>query len=261
MTWALYTFISAWLVTSAVGGIISGVGNTIGNVLSSGGDQQQGSQQQMSKEQNQRLNISLQQAKEQFYGLLEDAEKEELDPQRIENQAEDVAQGVREEARQALKNPSQIDAEVEQIFNEARNEFKDTWEALDKEALVNVVTERTDMNESEARNAVDNYSEQYEDLRQESEQVLEQVKQQAQETTGNITDAMADAALYLFIALLLGAIVAAAGGAVGVKSLRSDYVDSYYIKREHSTYYEDDRDLRVGGADRDVDYNSDERRI
>jgi hypothetical protein len=116
------------------------------------------------------------------------------------------------------------------------------------------------MSEREARNAVDNYSAQYENLRQESEQFLEQVKQQAQETAGNITDAMADAALYLFIALLLGAIVAAAGGAAGVKSLRSDYVDSHYIKREHATYYDDNENVTTRRTDRGIDYDPDDRR-
>ncbi len=135
-----------------------------------------------------------------------------MDPDRIEDQAQNVAQSAEQQARQAASQPGQISAEIEEIFSNARNEFEDTWEALDKEALVNVLTARTDMTESEARNAVDNYASEYETLREDSEQFLQRVEQQAQETAGNITDAMADAALYLFIALLLGAIVAAAGG-------------------------------------------------
>lgn len=264
MTWALYTFISAWLVTSAIGGIISGVGNTIGSVLSSGSDQQQQtqSQQQMNQQQNQLLNISLEQAKQEFYSLLEDTGKPALDPQRVENKAENVVQSAQQTAQQAAKKPGKIDTKVEQIFSNARNEFENTWQALDKEALVNVLTERTDMSESEARNAVDNYVSQYENLRQESEQFLEQVKQQAQQTAGNITEAISDAALYLFIALVLGVIVAAFGGAAGVKSLRSDYVDSHYIRRSNA-YYEDDDGVRTRHSertDRRVDPDRDDRR-
>lgn len=259
MTWALYTFISAWLVTSAIGGIISGVGNTIGSVLSSGGNQQQQTQQQMSQQQNQQLNLSLEQAKQEFYSLLEDTGKPALDPQRVENKAENVIETAEQQAQQAAKQPGQIDAEVEQIFSKARNEFENTWEALDKEALVNVLTTRTNMSESEARNAVDNYVSQYENLRLESEQFLEKVKKQAQETAGNITDAMADAALYLFIALILGAIVAAFGGAAGVKSLRSDYVDSHYI-RSSNTYYDRDDEVKTRRTERRVDPDHDDRR-
>lgn len=258
MTWALYTFISAWLLTSAVGSIISGVGNTIGSVLSSGSDQQEQSQreQQLKQQQNQQLNISFEQAKREFYNLLEDTEKDALDPDRLENQAQEVVQNAKQEAREAVRKPGQIDAQVEQIFDNARNEFEDSWKAIDKEALVNVLTERTDMSETEARNTVERYVSQYENLRQESEQIMEQVKQKAQETAGNIAEAISDAALYLFIALLLGVIVAAAGGAVGVKSLRSDYVDSHYIHSEYRTYRDDDVRGRSEGVN-----DSDDRRI
>lgn len=261
ITWALYAFISAWLVTSAIGGIISGVGNALGSVLSSGSDQQQQNQtQQMTQEQNQRLNISLEKAKQEFYSLLEDTGKPALDPQRIENKAENVIETAEQKVQTAAQRPGKIDAKVEQIFNKAKNEFENQFEALDKEALVNVLTERTNMSEAEARSAVDNYVAQYENLRQETEQFLEQAKQKAQEAAGNITDAIGDAALYLFIALLLGAIVAAAGGAAGVKSLRSDYVDSHYIKSEHATYYENDNVVRTRHTDRSVDYDPDDRR-
>ena len=91
------------------------------------------------------------------------------------------------------------------------------------------------MTRNEAQSTVNNYLAEYDNLQQQSEEFLDKVEQQAQETAGNISEAIADAALYLFIALLLGAIVAAAGGAAGVKSLRSDYIDSRYIHSSDDT--------------------------
>ena len=261
MTWALYTFISIWLVTSAIGSIISGVGNTIGSVLSSSGNQQEQSsqaQQEASEQQNLQLNITLEQVKNQFYSLLESTDKPALDPDRLENKTESVLQNAQRNAQQAARNPGAIQAELDQIFNNARNEFENTWDALDKDALTNVLVERTDMTESEARSAVDRYVARYEDVRLQSEQYLEQVKQQAQQTAGNITQAISDAALYLFIALLLGAIVAAAGGSAGVKSLRSDYIDSHYITSE--TAYVESDDRITTRRERRVDYDRDDRR-
>lgn len=244
LTWALYTILSAWLLTSAIGGIISGVGNAVGNVLSGGQDQQQQqtqqAQQQGQQQQNQMLNISLEQAKQRIYGLLEDTEKQALDPDRIENKVEDVAETARNQAQTGAQQPGQIDQQIEQIFSEARNEFENTFEALDKEALVNVLTERTNMSETEARSAVENYLGQYENLRQRSEEFLQNVEQQAQQTAGNVAQAIADAAKWLFIALLVGVIVAAFGGMAGVASLRKDYEDA--------DYFHDDRE--VGYADR-----------
>lgn len=251
MTWALYTFISAWLLTSAVGSIISGVGSTIGSVLS-GSDQQQTSQNQSdaaTQQQNQILGVSLQEAKSEFYQLLEDTDKEALDPDRIERQASEVVQDARSQAREAARQPGQVDTKIEQIFNNAKNEFEGSFEALDKQALVNVLTERTDMSESEATTAVDNYIGQYENLRAEAEQFLQKVEEQAAQTAGNVSQAIADAALYLFLALILGVIVAALGGYVGVKSLRGDYADTHYVssddtRRDRTVDYDHDNDDR-----------------
>ncbi|WP_424493475.1 hypothetical protein [Salinimicrobium sp. GXAS 041] len=251
MTWALYTFISAWLVTSAVGSIVSGVGNAVGSVISTtgqaignigGGSENQNQEQiqQQRQQQNEGLNISLQQAKEQFYALLEDTQKDSLDPDLLQRQANEMTSEAREAARTSARQPGKIDNQVEQIFNEARNEFQGTFEAVDKQALVNVLTERTDMSEAEAERAVDNYLIQYENLRQQAEEFLQNAKDQANQTAGNIADAIADAALYLAIALILGLIVAAAGGYAGVKSLRHDYANTHYV---HEPY------------DRDGDYD------
>ena len=237
LTWALYTFISAWLLTSAVGSIISGVGSTIGNVLSSGGQQQKSqtqnqNQNQAQQQQDQMLNISLEQAKQKIYGLLEDTGKPALDPDRLENKAENVAQEAQQRTSNIAQNPGQIDNRIEQIFNNASNVFDNSFEALDKQALVNVIVERTGMSEAEATNAVNSYVAQYENLVGETDNLLEQAEQKAEKVAGNITQAIADAALYLFIALILGLIVAAMGGMAGVKSLRSDYADSHLFDGE-----------------------------
>lgn len=253
MTWALYTFISAWLLTSAVGSIISGVGNVVSSAVSSAGQaienvasgSSSSSNQGKNQQQSQNLDLSLEQAKQEFYALLEDTGKEELDPQRIENKAEEVASEAKQRGQTAARQPGKIDNKVEQIFNNAKNEFQGTFEAVDKEALVNVLTERTDMSESEARKTVDNYLAQYENMRQQAQQFLQNAEQQATKTAENVAQGVADAALYLAIALILGVITAAAGGFTGAKNLRHDYVKNNYF-REDRVDYNDDDDRRRG---------------
>lgn len=230
MTWALYVIISLGLVTSAVGGVVSGVGNTLGSVMSWANDQQEQRQnQELSEQQKTQLKVSLERAKEKIYSLLEDAQQQTVVSQKEGNEVEDMMQKTGQQARAEVKNSWQIDAKIEQIFNEARNLFQNDWKELDKEALVNVLTSRTNLTQEEAGKAVENYTAEYEYLRKESEQFIEEMKQETEKMTGNISDALADAALYLFIALVLGVIVAALGGAAGVKSLRSDYMGSHYL--------------------------------
>lgn len=253
MTWALYTFISAWLLTSTVGSIISGVGNAVGSVLSSTGQAIGNQLGPVIQNQTQNLDISLEQAKQEFYSLLEDTNKEQLDPDQIEQNAREVASSAQQRGQTAAQQPGQIDAQIEQVFSNAKNEFEGTFEAVDKEALVNILVERTNMSRSEAESTVENYLSQYENLRQEAEQFIQKAEQQAAQTAGNVASAAADAALYLAIALILGAIVAALGGFLGVKNLRSDYADADYL---HQSYYTDDDHSR-GNYTRD-DYRGED---
>ena len=241
MTWALYTFISAWLLTSAVGSIISGVGNAVGSVLSSTGQAIGNQLGPVIQNQTENLDISLEEAKQEFYSLLEDTNKEQLDPDQIEQSANEVASTARERGQTAAQRPGQIDAQIEQVFSNAKNEFEGTFEAVDKEALVNILVERTNMSRSEAESTVENYLSQYENLRQQAEQFIQQAEEQAAQTGENVASAAADAALYLAIALILGAIVAALGGFLGAKNLRSDYADADYL---HQSYYTNDDHTR-----------------
>ncbi|WP_029034869.1 hypothetical protein [Salinimicrobium terrae] len=248
MTWALYTFISAWLLTSTVGSIISGVGNIVSSAVSSTGQAIENvvtgssSDQAQNQQQSQSLNISLEQAKQEFYALLEDTGKEELDPDRIESQAQEVTSEAREQGQEVVTQPGSLNNQIEQIFNNAKNEFEGTFEEVDKQALVNVLTERTDMSESEARQAVDNYLAQYDNLRQQAEEFLANTKEQANKTAESVAQGVSDAAMYLAIALILGVITAAAGGYLGAKNLRNDYARHNYFRED----YEDDDDRRRG---------------
>lgn len=232
MTWALYTLFSAWLLTSVVGSILSGVGSVVSGVLSTAGNavsQVVPDMQGQDQNSNQQLNISLEEAKQGIYALLEDADKPALDPDNIEQNVQQSLNQAQENARDAAASPGNVGSEIDQIFNNARNQFEGTFEALDKEALVNILTERTDMSESEAEQTVDRYIGQYENLRQQMNSFLEEAGQMAVKKSEQIAQAVADASLYLAIALVLGILVAAGGGFLGVKSLRDDYETNYYV--------------------------------
>lgn len=232
MTWALYTLVSAWLLTSVIGSILSGVGNIVGGVLSTAGNVIQEQVGPLVQDQLEDVDISLEQAREEFYALLEDTKKEELDPENLEEGAGNVQAQAESRARQAARQPGATDQEIDRIFDEARDEFEGAYEALDREALVNVLMERTDMSRAEAERTVDNYTAQYERLRQRAENFLERTKEEANQQAENIAQGVADAALYLSIALVLGVLVAGAGGFAGVSNLRDDYIDTQYIAEE-----------------------------
>lgn len=204
MTWALYTVISAWLLTTLAGNIISGVGSAVGGVLSTTGETVGDRIGSIIDDQVEELDVTLKEAKQEFYQLLDDADREEL----------------------------QEEFNIEEIFRNPINLLENTFEAVDREALVNILVERTDMTESEAQQAVDELLAEYENLREEAEMLAEEAEETAREQGEEAADAISSASIYLAIALILGVIAAAFGGLMGVKNLRDDYENNYFYSED-----------------------------
>ncbi len=212
MTWALYTFLSVWLLTSAVGTIISGVGSAVGGVLSTTGEAAGDAFAPVIEKQVDELDVSLDDAKEQFYSLMRDAD---INPGEVESDVEDtVSQGLR-------------DGDVEQAFTDARDRLTQTFEEVDKDELVDILVERTDMSQNEAQDAVDSALAEYESLRQDFNELLADAEETAREQGEKAAQAATKAASYLSIALILGLFAASIGGILGIRDLRDEY-ETYY---------------------------------
>ncbi len=212
MTWALYTFLSVWLLTSAVGTIISGVGSALGGVISTTGEAAGDTFAPVIEKQVEELDLSLDDAKEQFYSLMRDAGS---DPNELESDLqENVSQGLK-------------DGDVEQAFTNAKERLTQTFEEVDRDELVNILVERTDMSQSEAQDAVDNALAEYESLRQDFDEFLADAEETAREQGEKVAEAGTKAAGYLSIALILGLFAAAIGGIIGIRDLRDDYETRY----------------------------------
>ncbi|WP_194774580.1 YrzE family protein [Pararhodonellum marinum] len=233
MTWALYSLVSAWLLTSVIGSIISGVGNLVGGVLSATGQVVENQLGPVVKEQFENLELSLDDARDEFYSLLEDTDKDELDPDYLESQAQRSAS----DAQEAAQSPGSRDAKVEGVLSQSKNRFEQSFEALDKQALVNILVERTDMSENEAKQTVENTFGEFERAREEFEEFLQEAEETARAQAEKIAEAAGDAAMYLAIALILGGIAAALGGYVGVKNLREDYFRNEHLVEEREAAY------------------------
>lgn len=213
MTWALYTFLSVWILTTAVGSIITGVGSAVGGVISSTGEAASDAFAPAIEKQVEDLDLSLDDAKEQFYSLMRDAGTE---PEEVEsNVEEDVSQGLR-------------DGDVEQAFRDAKDRLTETFEEVDKDELVSILVERTEMSRSEAEDAVGNALADYESLRKDVDEFLARAEETAIETGEEVAEAGAKAAGYLSLALIFGLFAAAIGGIFGVRDLRDDY-EAHYV--------------------------------
>ncbi|MFU8861443.1 MAG: hypothetical protein ACNA8K_13585 [Cyclonatronaceae bacterium] len=215
MTWALYTMVSVWLFTTVVGSIVSGVGSAVGGVISTTGQVAGDVLAPVIERHAEEIDLTLDEAREEFLALLKDSGREGPDQEMLESGVQNtVAQGLR-------------DGNVSRAFRNARARLGSALEEIDRDALVNVLVERTDMSRNEAQSAVDDVLAEYNALREDVNHFLADAEETAREQAGKVADAASKAAAYLSFALIMGVIVAAFGGLIGVSDLRDYYERNY----------------------------------
>ena len=229
LSWCLYTLISFWLLTTAVGTIVSGVGSAISQTLSSvgsvvGGGQNSNGQSQQS---GQSSSLSLDKITSEVKQILRQTDDPALQPNALENSAENATQ----DARQALRSGNTMsDQEIGGILQQLLYKGGNLVENVDQKDVANVIASRTGMSQEEANNAAETVVRNFNEAKQEAQQIAAQAEQQAKETAAKAADVASSAAIWSFVALVLGAIVAAAGGRAGRPE--DDFVD---VKQDRET--------------------------
>lgn len=181
LTWSLYTLISFWIMTTAIGGIISGVGGVVSKSLSSMG---QGISQLVSTTDQQdtdRVSKIIQSALDRDQELSIDTAGKKFDI--------DLAAVVQD----VFIVNGEIQTEVE------RQEIEQS------------IARNSSLSQQDVQRATDVVVKEYERLKTQ----WQQVKQKAEVAAQKAADAASKAAIWSFVALLLGVITAAIGGSVG----------------------------------------------
>ena len=230
LTWALYTLLSIFLVSSSIGSVLGGIGNVISKTFSSNQNtvyikDSNDSQSNDSSNNNNMLNINsqdLESLKNEAMTLLRQTEKTKLQPENLENKGENLVDDAKDAAENAAKDPSEADAELESVISKLFNNSDEVLSEMDKEAVVNIVANRTNKSKAEAEQIVDNWigSAQslkgdakniVENVKQEVEVVAEEVKEKAEVVSEDVTDSIGKFAIYLFFGLVLGAVSSVLG--------------------------------------------------
>lgn len=176
VVWGLVTLFSFYLMTSAVGMLVSGVTSVVGRGLSMLGS-----------------------------GAAAVAQQATRGPG-----GQDALQSAMNQAQQLF---SQRGAAMDPEVKEALQSIiagQNVSEA-DKQRVASMLAQRTKMTESEATQTINTWIQQ----RQQAEQTLQQAGSTALQVTEQAMSALSTAAIWAFIAVVLGAAAAAAGGAVG----------------------------------------------
>ena len=214
LSWCLYTLISFWLLTTAVGSIVSGVGSVVSQTLSaagsgissiiSGGQDEAGQSDQSS-------GINLSQITREVKQILRQTGDPALQPDALENEAENVSQN----AQQSLQGSNLSDQEIGDLVQQVLFKGGKLADNVDQEDVASVIAERTNMTQEEANNAAGAVVRNYEEAKQQLQQLQAEAEEKAKEVSAEAADAASRAAIWSFVALLLGGIVAAVSGRAG----------------------------------------------
>ena len=218
VTWSLVTFLSFYLMTTAVGRVISGAAGVVGQGLDllGQGVTAVGSQVAQSVDLPE---VTLQEIKDEATQLLRQTDVPALQPDSLQDQAQAALDQAQRDASDAARSPADAEQDLQNALDRLLSRAEGVVNAADREAVVNIMVERTDMSRAQAEQTVDQYIERAQQASQEVQQQADQIAEEAKETAIQATDTVAatlsSAALWAFVAMLIGAIAAAFGGATG----------------------------------------------
>lgn len=189
LTWALYTLISFWLMTTAIGGIIGGAGSILSKSFSAFGS-----------------GISE---------LVSAAEDGQFNDERINEMIQQALQRGQQQAGDTVEFDIDVMAVVRDVFME-NGELKAD---VSRQELEQSVARNSTLAQQDVARAADVIMKEYERL----EQQWQQLKQEAEQAAQQASDALGKAGIWAFVALLLGVITAAAGGMLGKPDVAEVY--------------------------------------
>jgi hypothetical protein len=210
LTWAVTTLFTLYLLSTAVGNLVGGTLGVLGSVASGAGraigavapEAGEAIQREM-----QERGIGLDDIRREAMTLLRQTGKPELQPENVQRQAQQTLQQGQQ--------PAATDAEAQSLLDRVLTQAQGTASAADRDALINVVAARTGQSREQAAQTVADWENQYRQAQAKAEEIKTQTAEQAREAADKAAGAVTQAALWSFVGLLLAAIAAGLGGAVG----------------------------------------------
>ena len=215
VTFGLTSLLGFYLLTSGLGKVIGGAGSLVSSVVSSASSAVGNAAPGLldsAKDKLKESGIDTSDIQGQIDQLLRQTGKAELQPENLQNRAQDAAGQAQGTAQNAAQNPNDANTDVKGLVNKLFGQNKDVVNAADKDALVNVIMSRTGKSRPEAEQIVSNYQQTYEQAKAKAKQVADEAKEKALAAADAARKGAAKGGLSASLALLLGAIAAAIGG-------------------------------------------------
>lgn len=221
LAWALYFLIGIFMLTSAVGGALNGIGNMVSGLT--GGNGSKDITVQIEKaftDGNEQVNNTSTDLKEEMFNLINKGEKYNLLPQDASEEVNQFIEGSKKELKQMnLKNDIE-DFVGNLSFNLDDNgnlkiESDGSTELIDKKKLKNSLVENTELSEAEIDGVIEKWENKLQRTIDTVERTYADAKQELTEFSDKAADAAGTAGIIAFFILLLGGGAALFGGITG----------------------------------------------
>jgi hypothetical protein len=182
VAWAAMTIFSIYLVTTAVGSIVGGALNVVGQGLQTAGQ-----------------------------AAVEGAVKSDQSGALSAMTEDPAIREMKDKAKQALQNPQSTAAQLDQTMEKMFTKDAQGRTKINREELITQLTQNGKMDRAQAEQTVNEWDQ----TLQQAQQKMAQMKQDVKQTASEARKPMAKAAIWSFVALSLGALAAGLGGRLG----------------------------------------------
>ncbi|RNL55821.1 hypothetical protein [Pedobacter jejuensis] len=220
LTWCLLTFLNMYLITSSVGKIVGGVGTVITKGFSLAGDGIKAAAPEagdLIKDQLGMDKNTFGKMKQEAELLLKQTEKKELQPKALDKKIDKAANQSESTGKDVLENPQAAQQKIDALVSKLFSENDSTFNAVDQEALVNIVKNRTGKSEAESKQIVENWVSTLKTAKEKIKEVKVKAEQKAREVGDEMASALSKFAIFSFIGMVLGAVSASFGALIASK--------------------------------------------
>lgn len=221
LSWAATTLITTWLIAGLASSAVGAVSGAVGKGLSLAGSgiaaAAPGVANQV-KDELAKQGVDWNDLRGQLDTLLRQTGKTELNPDTLKNKADNAANDGQDTAAQAAQTPQTANDDLAGWFDRVRSQGKPAIDAVDRDALVNIIVARTGKSHDEAEKIADNYVQTYQTAMARYEEFKRTAEQKAREAGDAAARGVSHAAWMTLLMLVIGAIAAFAGGVLGRRS-------------------------------------------
>ncbi len=212
------TLICAWFLLVVVNHVMSGAMSVMGSglqIVGNGVSAAAPSVTQTVKDKLAENNINLDSLQNELETTLRQTGKPELQPENLQNKAQNEANNAQNQAADTANHPQTADTDVVNFIKNLIQRNEDTFQAADRDALKNIIKARTGKSDQEAEQIVSQTEKSYQQARVQYEQLKQQAEQKAREASEKAAAATAKASWFTFFMLIVEAILAGVMGMLG----------------------------------------------